>query len=197
MKKSQHIKSLKVLSTPEKIQSFLNSLPFNFEHNGETLMSPARTLLERKAHCLEGALLAAAALLQHGEKPLLLDLKAKKPDMDHVVALFKRNGYWGALSKTNHAVLRYREPVYKTVRELALSYFHEYFLPDGTKTLRSFSKPFDLSKLKTDWVSSKDDLFYISRALDQVPHEQILVRGQRLRKADAIEIKAGEITEFT
>lgn len=182
--------------TPEKIQDFLNTLPFNFETSGETCMSPLKVLRERKAHCLEGAMLAAALLWSSGEKPLLLDLKAHKKDLDHVVALFKHGNYWGAISKTNHAVLRFREPVYAGVRELAMSYFHEYFLPDGTKTLKSFSKPFDLSKFGFEWLTTEKDLFNISRALDRSPHIAILPKGLKLRKADEIEREAGEIVEW-
>jgi len=187
--------TLKKLNTPEKIQDFLNTLKFNFERNGETCMSPKRVLENKTAHCFEGALFAAAALEAHGRKPLLLDLKASSRDDDHVVALFKIKGRWGAVSKTNHAVLRYREPVYASVRELAMSYFHEYFLPDGTKTLKSFSKPFDLSKQKIDWKISNKNLFVLTRALDKSPHTQIVPKGLKLRKADRIEIKAGEIVE--
>jgi hypothetical protein len=188
--------TLKKLNTPEKIQNFLNLLPFNFEKKGETCMSPKKVLETKTAHCFEGALLAAAALEAHGHKPLLLDLKASSKDDDHVVALFKIKGKWGAISKTNHAVLRYREPVYATVRELAMSYFHEYFLPDGTKTLKSFSKPFDLSKTKIDWKTSDNDLFVLTRKLDKSPHMQIVPRGLKLRKADSIEIRAGEYVEY-
>src|SRR5689334_3314224 len=93
------------LSTPNKIQDFLDSIPFNFETRGATLMSPRRVLRAQKAHCIEGALLAAAALSYHGRTPLLLDLRVSSGDLDHVVALYKENGYWGAISKTNHAVL--------------------------------------------------------------------------------------------
>ena len=142
--------------------------------------------------------MAAAALWIQGHKPLLLDLKSVRPDFDHVVALFKINGFWGAISKTNHAVLRYREPVYKSVRELSMSYFHEYFLRDGRKTLRSFSKPFDLSKYGTEWITTKDNLAWLAHELDKSPHTQVLSPKQikNLRKADKIEIKAGEITEY-
>jgi hypothetical protein len=188
--------TLKKLNTPEKIQDFLNSLPFNFEKKGETCMSPKRVLENKTAHCFEGALFAAAALQVQGQKPLLLDLKASGKDDDHVLALFKQGKYWGAISKTNHAVLRYREPIYATARELAVSYFHEYFLPDGTKTLKSFSKPFDLSKIKTDWIRSDKNLFVLTRMLDKSSHMQIVPKDLKLRKADDIEIKAGEIVEY-
>ena len=131
----QELKIFKKLNTPIKIQDFLDKIPMNWEKKGETYFSPRRALEARKMHCLEGAIFAATALWLQGEKPLLLDLKAKGDD-DHVVALYRRNGYWGAISKTNHAALRFRDPVYKTIRELALSYFHEYFLDrDGKKIL--------------------------------------------------------------
>ena len=129
-------------STPAKIQDYINSIPINYEKSGETCMSPRLVLEKRLAHCMEGAMLAAAILEYHGHKPLVMDLRTIKPhDNDHVVALFKERGKWGAISKTNHAVLRYREPVYLTVRELAMSYFHEYFLDNGLKTLREYSVP--------------------------------------------------------
>jgi hypothetical protein len=127
------------LNTPEKVQDFLNSLKFNFEKNGETLKSPLFVLREKKAHCIEGALLGAYILSLHGFKPYLMHLKTIKGDYDHVIAPFKVHGFWGALSKTNHAVLRYREPIYPNIQSLALSYFHEYFLNDGRKTLRQYS----------------------------------------------------------
>lgn len=197
-------KKLLRLNTPQKIQDFLNKLPFNFEEKGETYMSPARALEAGKAHCFEGALIAALALEMHGHKPWLLDLKTTEgKDIDHVVALFREKkdppaGGWGAISKTNHAVLRYREPIYKTIRELALSYFHEYFLNNGEKTLRSFSKPFDLSKTRIDWRNSDENLFKLVEMLDQSPHTQILSKKQikNLRRADKIEIQAGKIVEY-
>ncbi len=181
------------LKTPAQIQDFLNSLPFNFEKRGETYRSVEETLKHKTAHCFEGALVAAAMLQRLGQKPLLLDLKSSKKDDDHVVALFKRGKYWGAISKTNHAVLRYREPIYKSVRELAMSYFHEYFLPNGTKTLVSYSKPFNLNKFGSEWLVSKENLFHIVDALDTSPHTKIVPKGMKFRKADKIEIKAGEI----
>ena len=107
-------------------------------------MSPRFVIKTQKAHCMEGAMLAAAALEFHGARPQVLDLRSAAHDFDHVVAVFKRYGHFGAISKTNHAVLRYREPVYKTIRELALSYFHEYFDDKGGKTLRDYSEAFDL-----------------------------------------------------
>ncbi|GMU74321.1 MAG: hypothetical protein AMXMBFR44_5180 [Candidatus Campbellbacteria bacterium] len=185
------------LKTPAAIQDFLNTLPFNFEKGADTMYSPKEVLARNTAHCLEGALLAAAILWYHGEKPLLLDLESEHPDQSHVVALFKRDGRWGAISKTNHAVLRYRDPVYKNVRELALSYFNEYFLDSGKKTMRSYSKPFLLTTLTDDWLVSEKPLWHIEKMLVRAPHESIAPARalKRLRKADAIEIAAGKIVE--
>lgn len=128
-----------------------------------------------------------------------MDLQANKDDFDHVVALFKDGDRWGAITKSNHASLRWREPIFKTPRELALSYFHEYFIDNGTRTLRAFSRPFDLSRYdRTDWITSKKDLWDIPVDLDASPHEQILTSAQirRLRKADPIEREAGKIIEW-
>lgn len=191
--------NLKSLSSPTKIQDFLDSLPFNHEKKGETYMSPRRVLNTKKAHCFEGALLAAAALHANGEPPLLMDLYTLPSDTDHVVALYKKNGYWGAISKTNHACLRFRDPVYKTLRELALSYFHEYFLNDtGQKTLRSYSKPFDLRKWKSDWVNAEEDLVDLVNAVNDSPHLPIFPKEnlKYLRKAGEIERKAQEKEEW-
>jgi hypothetical protein len=168
------------------------------EPKGETCSSPLRTLERGTAHCLEGALVAALALWMQGERPLLMDLKTTDDDVDHVVALFKQHGHWGAITKTNHAVLRYREPIYRSPRELAASYFHEYFLPNGKKTLRSFSLPFDLSRWRGDWITSDEDLWSLERAIDRSPHRPLLTRSQvaGLRRADPVEIEAGEIREW-
>jgi len=193
------LRFLRKLNRPAKIQDFLETLPINFESKGETLMSPRRVLQERCAHCMEGALLAAAALAVAGHKPLLLDLVTVEKDYYHVVAPFQIAGFWGAISKTNHAVLRYREPIYKTIRELALSYFHEYFLDDGSKTLRSYAGPFNLSRFnKKHWATSEEDLWWLSDELDKVKHCQILSQKQKtgLRRADKIEITAGKLEEW-
>lgn len=188
------------LSTPIKIQDFLDRMPVNWEKKGETCMSPRRALQERKMHCMEGAMFAASALWFHGEPPLLLDLRAHGDD-DHVVALYKRNGYWGAISKTNHATLRFRDPVYKTLRELALSYFHEYFADkNGKKVLREYSAvPFDLRKCGTTWVTAEEDLYEIAYALDDARHVRIVPRknARLLRMADTMERRAGRLIEWS
>lgn len=148
---------------------------------------------------MEGALLASAILQYHGHKPLLLDLRAIKPDYDHVYALFQQNGYWGGISKTNHGVLRYRDPIYKTLREFVLSCFHEYFLDNGKKTLREYSKPFNLSMFdKRHWQIDSEDVWYIPDYLDTVPHVDILNPEQikSLRNADPLEIKLGKLVDW-
>lgn len=189
------LRILRKLRTPAAIQDFLDTIPMSFE---EIHRSPRRVLRDRLAHCFDGALFAAAALWVHGERPLLLDLQSTRRDDDHVVALFSRRGRWGAISKTNHAVLRYREPIYRTIRELAASYFHEYFLDDGRKTLRSYSRPFDCARWKTNWVTSEDDLKNLADALDASPHFPLLDRRMiaGLRSAGAIEITAGKHVEW-
>lgn len=195
---TQEKKLFERLNNPAKVQDFLNSIPSNKELKGETCMSPRDVVKNKTAHCAEGALFAAAVFWYHGRKPLLLDLRTIDNDQDHVVALFRENGFWGAVSKTNHAVLRYREPIYKSVRELAMSYFHEYFLDNGQKTLREFSKPFDLTKYGKDWITSDKSLLYIMDDLDDSPHEKILTSKQikSLRKADKIEREAGLLKEW-
>lgn len=192
-------KILKSLNTPSKIQDFLNRLPFNFEQGGEGLMSPRRVLKPGRAHCFEGAILAAAALWLQGHKPLLMDFKPLPIDEEHVVALFKQDGYWGAISKTNHAILRYRDAIYKNPRELALSYFNEYFdFKTGQKTLRSYSAPFDLSKLGDKWITAEEDLWALDKLLDKSPHFKIVTPAQarRLRPVEKIELEAGKLTQW-
>ncbi|EKD76416.1 MAG: hypothetical protein ACD_43C00120G0001 [uncultured bacterium] len=190
---------LKKLSTPIKIQNFLDAMPLNWEKQGETYMSPRRVMRAHKMHCFEGALLAAAALWLRGEPPLIFDLRVKGDD-DHVVALYKRHGHWGAISKTNHASLRFRDPIYKTLRELALSYFHEYFSNQTSKKiLREYStKPFNLKRFGTQWITAEEDLYKIVDAIDAAPHSTIIPKSniKYLRKADVMELRAGKLIEW-
>ena len=189
---------LRKLDRPRKVQDFLDRIPTNKERGGETCMSPLMTLRRNRAHCMEGALLAALALWMHGNAPLILDLKTSAADVDHLVALFRVDGYWGGITKTNHAVLRYREPIYRDVRELAVSYFHEYIMNDGAKTLRQYSEPFDLRKWHGNWPTADEHLWDLERAIDLSPHHRLVSRKQiaGLRKADSIEIEAGRITQY-
>jgi hypothetical protein len=196
----EELKILKSLNSPKKIQDFLNKIPINFEEDGkDTCLSPRMVLRNQKAHCIEGAFLAAAALRINGEKPLVVDMVSTPKDFDHVICVFKRGGHWGAISKTNHAVLRYREPVYKTIRELVMSFFHEYFDDNGKKTLRTYSNPVNLEKFdKFNWMTSEDNLWNVADALDKEKHFPILSMKQiwGLRKADKSEIEAGKIVEW-
>ncbi|MSU75353.1 MAG: hypothetical protein EXS55_02465 [Candidatus Magasanikbacteria bacterium] len=189
----------KKLTTPIKIQNFLDKFPRNYEKKGETYMSPRRSLKAKKMHCFEAALVAALALWLRGEQPLLLDLRAVGDD-DHVVALYRRNGYWGAISKTSYASLRFRDPVYKTLRELALSYFHEYFEnKKGKKVLREYSaQPFNLKKWGSGWVTQEEDLYDLVDALDNAPHRSIIPKKNRrlIRPADKMERRAGRLVEW-
>lgn len=162
-------------------------------------MSPRRVLSERKAHCFEAALFAALALWLHGRKPLVLHLAAKGHDDDHIVALYQENGYWGGISKTNHAVLRFRDPLYKTPRELALSYFHEYFInKTGEKTLIGFSRPIDLRRFGSSWVTSEEELFEMDYQMMDMPHTPFIPKKNKklIRSADRFERKAGQQIEW-
>lgn len=193
-------KILRALKTPAKIQDFVNGLVFRIEGENETCLSPRGVLRERQAQCVEGAVFAAAALRFHGYRPLVVDLESTKDDQDHVIAVFQVDGCWGAISKTNHGVLRYREPVYRTIRELVMSYFHEYFLQSNRKkTMRKFSRPIDLSRFDDEeWETSEEAIWFVPEHLVGVRHEEILTRGQiaRLRKADALEARMTEVTEY-
>ena len=192
-------KIMRKLNTPIKIQDFLDTLPTNNEKKGETTMSPRRVLREKKAHCLEGAMLAAIALWLAGQKPLLMHFHTTPEDQDHAVTLYRTNGYWGAISKTNHTHLRFRDPVYKTLRELALSYFNEYFMFEtGKKTLLSYTKPFDLSKLGDAWVTTEEELFDMVDRIEALPHLPLVPAKNKkhVRKADRIEIRAGKLTDW-
>ncbi|HWQ99358.1 MAG TPA: hypothetical protein VN397_00740 [Candidatus Methylomirabilis sp.] len=189
--------ALRRLNTPRKIQDFLETLRAN--DGNDTCRSPRRVLQTKRAHCIEGAMLAALALRLQGHRPLIVDFESAPHDLDHVVTVYRRHGHWGAISKTNHVVLRFREPVYRSIRELALSYFHEYFDDDGRKTMRTFSRPVDLSRFdRRGWMTSDEDVWYVPEYLVDIPHTPILTRAQLagLRRADPIEIAAGEAVQW-
>ncbi|MES2315846.1 MAG: hypothetical protein V4486_03920 [Patescibacteria group bacterium] len=197
----KELKLLQKLNTPAKVQDYLNSLKFNFELKGATLKSPLLVLRAGNAHCIEGAILGAYILSRYSNldhKPYILHLKTIKEDYEHVIAPFKVGDRWGALSKTNHAVLRYREPVYKSIRELVMSYFHEYYLENGHKTLRSYSGLLNLNIFEKGWETSEQDLWGIDEELDKIKHYDIVPKSyiKKLRKVDKIEIKAGDIPEY-
>ena len=188
---------LRRLSTPQKIQDFVSTLPQNFEPGGETCLSVRSVLAQRRAHCIEGAMLAALALWVHGEPPLLLDLTATR-DYDHVVAVFRRAGHWGAISKTNPSVLRYRDPVYRTLRELAMSYFHEYANKRHQKTLRSWAGPFDLRRMDPKlWVTNEKSCWEVGYRLDALRHWPLITTRQAklLRLRDSVEREAANVRQ--
>jgi hypothetical protein len=192
---------IKKLNTPAKVQDFLDKVPFNFEKRGETYMSPKRALKASKMHCFEGAIFACFCLQQHKIESYLVDLKVKnlKKDSDHTLCVFRINKFWGAISKTNHSVLRWRDPIYKNVRELAISYFHEYFLDTGEKTLLSYSKPFDIWKrFGTKWIDEEKDLDEIAEALDKSPHLNFVPKQNTkfIREAGKTEIKGAAVVEW-
>jgi hypothetical protein len=182
------------LSTPEKIQRFLDDeIAYNKEADGPTCRSPRRVLRDRTAHCLEGALFGAAALRASGDQPLLLDLEAVRDD-DHVLAIFRRRGLWGAVAKSNYAGLRFREPVYRTLRELAMSYFEHYYNHEGEKTLRAYSRPVNLARFdRLPWMTAEKDLWAISDYLFGVSHTPLLPAGlaRRLGRMDDRLFRAG------
>lgn len=188
------------LNTPNKIQDYLDALPQNFSHSrGSVLRSPRRMLAKPSAYCFEGAVFAAASLAFHGGEPLIMDLRAIDPDVDHVVAPFKENGLWGAISKTNYSVLKYRDPIYKTIRELAMSYFHEYFLDNGTKSFKDYSLPFNLKKFSpSQWVTNEEPLEWLAHALDDAPHYPTVPKHlfKKLRRASRAEIIASDVREW-
>lgn len=166
---------LRRLSRPEKIQYFLDhDIGYNKEHDGETCRSPRRVLRDRLAHCAEGAYFAAAALRVNGHQPLIVDLEAVRDD-DHILTVFKERGHWGAIAKSNYSGLRFREPVYRTVRELVMSYFEHYYNLEGEKTLRAFSRPVNLRRFdRLAWMTSEEDLWVIGEYLCTIPHFKVL-----------------------
>jgi hypothetical protein len=187
---------LRRLKTPARIQSFLDSeIGYNKELHGPTCRSPRRVLRDRLAHCMEGALFAAAALRVHGFPPLLLDLEGIRDD-DHVLAIFRRHGHWGAIAKSNFSGLRFREPVYRTLRELAMSYFEHYYNLAGEKTLRTYSRPVQLRRFDPlGWMTAEDDVWEIPEYLTRIPHTQLLNRRliRRLNHVDARLQAAGRL----
>ena len=184
------IKFLKTITDPDKIQGFLDSIDYN---PGYECRSPRWVIKKRSAHCFEGALFAAAVLQFIGYPPLLVDLKAYNDD-DHVIAVFKQEGKWGAVAKSNFTTLRYREPVYRSLRELVMSYFDFYFNIVGDKSLRSYSLPLDLSIYNSrKWVITDEDLEFIGDKLEKIRHCPVVDNRmiKSLSKASDTMLKAG------
>jgi hypothetical protein len=168
------------LTTPGRIQRFLDDLVYNKEPNGPTCRSPRRVLRDRTAHCMEGALFAAAALRQLGFPPLLFDLEAEPDrDDDHVLAIFEIDGHWGAIGKSNYSGLRFREPVYRDLRELAMSYLEHFYNPRGEKKLRAYSRPIDLGRFdRIAWMTAEAEVWAIPERLCEIPHRQLMTAAQ-------------------
>jgi hypothetical protein len=190
---------LRRLDTPPEIQAFLNAIPINHEIGGETILSVREVLRQRRAHCIEAAFVAACALWIHGEPPLVMHMDCDPSDYPHVLALFRRRGNWGAVSKSNGAQLRYRDPIYRTLRELALSYFHEYFDKRGRKTLRSYSGAFDLRRIDPAlWVTKDNACDETNARLAALRHYKLISSGQKrlLSRRDAFEREAAKLVEY-
>jgi len=186
----EEIKFLNTLYNPDKIQAYLDSSDYNPVYECK---SPRRVMKERTAHCFEGALFAAAALHFIGYNPLIVDMQAVNDD-DHVIAVFKADGYWGAVAKSNFTSLRYREPVYRSVRELIMSYFDFFFNVEGFKSLRSYSLPFDRTIYDSrNWATTDEDLEYIGDKIESLHHFPVVNENmiKKLYKASDQMLKAG------
>ena len=169
------LRSIRAMKDPNGVQKFLNSLPY---HLAPTCWSPRKVLREGTVHCLEGAIFGAAALRVLGYPPLLWDLEAER-DTDHVLAIFRENGCWGAVAASNFAGCRYREPVYRTLRELAMSYFNLYFNLAKQRSLRRYSNPVHLERFDhLHWMTSEKDVWFIPNYLCDVPHKALLTPRQ-------------------
>src|SRR5436190_17318141 len=189
---------LRRLDSPRKIQAYLYGLRQNFEVGGDTCRPVRAVLRTRSAHCIEGAMLAACAMWIQGEPPLLLDMRAVR-DFDHVVAVFRRNGRWGAISKTNGIGLRWRDPVYRTLRELAMSYLHEYYNKRDRKTLRTYSVPYDLRRMKpATWVTADDGAWDLVDELEATRHYKLMTPAQTrsLIRRDPFEREVGNLLQY-
>ncbi len=174
---SSELATLRGLSTPERIQAYLDGLAYNLETDGHTLRSPRRVLRDNTAHCAEGAFLAAAALRVNGRPPVIVDLVAVRDD-DHVVAVFRDRGLWGSIGISKFAGLRFRSPAYRTIRELAMSYFDHYYNWDGERTLRAFSRPISLAQFdRIGWMTTEDDLWPIVEHLERIGHSKLVPPG--------------------
>ncbi len=187
------------LATPERIQAFVDGLPINHELGGETVLSVREVLRQRRAHCIEAAFVAACALWVHGRPPLVMHMDCDPADWPHVVALFRRGRAWGAISKSNHIGLRYRDPVYRSLRELAMSYFHEYCDRRGRRTLVSYSGAFDLRRIDpASWVTAKAPCWDAHDRLAALRHTPLVTARQRaaLSRLDAFERRLARIAQY-
>lgn len=184
------IRKLRSLKDPHGIQRYLDDMPY---HLADTGWSPRVVLRENTSHCFEGALFAAAALRANGFPPLIFDLEAEN-DTDHVVAIYRQHGHWGAVAKSNYTGCRYREPVYRTLRELAMSYFDVYFNLRRERSLRTFSNPVDLGRFdRIEWMTTEKPMWPIAEYLFTIKHYKLLRPGmaKRLHRLDDRSFRAG------
>jgi len=187
---SAELRKLRSLKTPHGIQRFIDDMPY---HLADTAWSPRVVLRENTSHCLEGALFAAAALRANGYPPLIFDLEAEN-DTDHVVAIYRLHGHWGAIAKSNYTGCRYREPVYRSLRELAISYFEGYFNLRRERSLRTFSRPVNLSRFdRQHWMTTDQALWFIAEYLFDIHHYRLLTptMAKRLHRLDDRSFRAG------
>jgi hypothetical protein len=186
----EEIRLLKSLDNPDKIQAYLDAIDYNPSYE---CRSPRWVMKKRSAHCFEGALFAAAAMQFIGYKPVIVDMKAENDD-DHVIAVYKTDSCWGAVAKSNFTSLRSREPVYKSLRELIMSYFDFFFNTDGYKSLRSYSLPLDLTAFEPrNWRTTDEDLEYIGDKIESLHHYPVATKKQIKKFYSASEsmLKAG------
>ncbi len=172
---NQELRKLRSMKNPYGIQKFLDDVPYHLE---DTAWSPRKVLAEETSHCLEGAIFAAAALRANGYPPLLLDLEAEQ-DTDHVIAVYRQQGCWGAVAKSNYSGCRWREPVYRTLRELALSYFDTYFNLRRERTLRRYSVPVNLKRFDSqNWMTTDQPVWFVVYHLFDIKHYSLLTNRQ-------------------
>jgi hypothetical protein len=184
------LRKMRSFKDPYGIQKFIDDMPYHLE---DTAWSPRLVLRERTSHCLEGAIFAAAALRVLGFPPLIIDFEAEN-DTDHVLAVFRSKGHWGAIAKSNYAGCRYREPVYRSLRELALSYFDVYFNLRGERTLRTFSRPVNLARFDhLKWMTTDKHLWFVAEYLFTIHHFPLLTPSmiRRLHRLDDRSFRAG------
>jgi hypothetical protein len=186
----------RTLRSPEKIQHFLDTrVAYDKEPDGPRCRSPRVTLRDGVGHCMSGSLLAATALRIAGHPALLVDLEAVRDD-DHVLAVYRIDGCWGAVAKSNYSGLRFREPVYRSVRELVMSYFEHYYNLKGEKTLRRYSRPVNLARFdRIQWMTSEEDVWAIPEHLTTIAHYDLVTPGmiRRLARMDARLFAAGQV----
>jgi len=169
------LRFFETLTTPTRIQTFLDEIPYSTEH---LYRCPLRVLRERVAHCFDGALFAAATLEHLGHVPMILEMVPNGRDDDHLLTLYKRNGHWGAVAKSNYVGLRFREPVYRNLRELVMSYFEQFYNVDREKTLRSYSLPLNLKVFdKWNWMTGDESLEQIAQRLDRIRKIPLLTQS--------------------